>query len=196
MTTVYYKEVIVNKQNGYILIVTLLMMVALVVAGMGAMMVATSDVSLSGNQRTQFAAGKGCSTGINTGMASLCSNSFLNASLYSSNSVNGTLLNAPSSSPPTGFYNGLYSSPMPTANAGSNYAAGYFTPNSSTSSLSQGFGAAVPPPLGSYGSSSAVNTWARVGGGKGNIYRLGPYIGVVGTSTKVECEQFVYYGLP
>ena len=186
-----------NKQNGYILIVTLLMMVALVVAGMGAMMVASSDVSLSGNQRAQLAAGKGCSTGINTGMASLCSNSFLHASLYSGNNVNGTLFNAPASSPPTGFYNGLYSSPMPTTNAGSSYAAGYFTPSSPSSSTRQGFGSAVPPPIGSYGSSSAVNTWLGTGGGgKGNIYRLGPYIGVVGTSTKVECEQFVYYGLP
>ena len=186
-----------NKRNGYILIVTLLMMVALVVAGMGAMMVATSDISLSGNQRTQVGATEASSTGINAGMATLCSNSFLHASLYSSNNVNGSLFNSPPSSPPTGFYNGLYSSPMPTANAGSSYAAYYFTPSSSPSFIRQGFGSAVPPPIGSYGSGSAVNTWAGTGGnGKGSIYRLGPYIGVVGTSTKVECEQFVYYGLP
>jgi Tfp pilus assembly protein PilX len=195
MTTVYYKEVIVNKQNGYILIVTLLMMVALTVAGMGAMMVATSDVNLSGNQRTQVAAREASGTGINAGMATLCSNSFLTASRYVGNTINGPM-NTPPSSPPAGFYTGLYSSLAPTTNAGSNYAAGYFTPSSSPSSTRQGFGAAVPPPIGSYGSRSAVNTWSDLGTGKGMVYRIGPEIGVVGTSTKMECEQFVYYGLP
>ena len=185
-----------RKQRGYILIVTLLMMVALVVAGMGAMMVATSDISLSGNQRTQVGATEASSTGINAGMATLCSNSFLTAYQFAGNK---NYINTPPSSPQTGFYTGLYSSRLPTTNAGSNYAVGYFTPSSSLSTSnggSGGFGAAVPPPIGSYGSSSAVNTWADLGNGKGLIYRIGPVIGVVGTSTKVECEQFVYYGLP
>lgn len=214
----YYKEVIMNRQSyryvistkedsrgiyppalklsgikgseGYILIVTLLMLVALVVAGMGAMMVATTDIQLSGNQRTQLAAKEASIMGINTGMATLCSKSFLTASIYAGNSVNGSVISTPPSTPQTGFYNGLYNTPIPTSSAGSSYAASFFTPTGAT------FGKSIPQPLGAYGSGSAVNIAPGLGGGgMGSIYRIGPIIGVVG-NTKMECEQFVYYGLP
>ena len=178
-----------NKYNasnqGYILIVTLLMMVALAIAGMGAMMVATSDISLSGNQRTQLAAKEASIAGINTGMATLCSKPFITAFQYVSKTLNGSVINTPPSTPQAGFYSGLYSTPIPATNAGSSYAVGYFTTSAN-----------VPPPYGSYGSGNAVNTWSPLGSGGGMVYNVGPIIGVVGNNTKMECEQFVFYGLP
>jgi len=184
-----------NKYNasnqGYILIVTLLMLVALAIAGMGAMMVATSDISLSGNQRTQLAAKEASIAGINTGMATLCSKPFITAALYAGNTVNGSVISTPPSTPQAGFYNGLYTTPIPATNAGSSYAANFFTPSSAT------FASSAPQPIGAYGSGSAVNIAPGIGGGAvGSIYRIGPIIGVVGNNTKMECEQFVFYGLP
>ncbi len=184
-----------NDNNaGYVLIITLLALVALTIAGMGAMMVATTDVSLSGNQRTQIAAQQASIAGVNTGMANLCSHTYLVAGNlnYVASSINGTYINTPVSSPQTSFYNGIYSSPVPTANAGSSYAVGYFTPtvdpNLPISQLSSVYG---PSSV----SGSRASTLPTSFGFGGSTYTIGPVIGTAGTAS-MECEQVVYYGAP
>ncbi len=167
---------------------------ALTVAGMGAMMIATTDVSLSGNQRTQIAARQASLAGVNTGMASLCSRPYYVAGNpnYIASSVNGSYINKPVSSPPTSFYNGIYSTPVPTANAGSSYAVGYFTPtvnpNLPISQLASVYG---PSSV----SGSRASTMPTSFGFGGNTYTIGPVIGTAGTAS-MECEQVVYYGSP
>ncbi len=179
---------------GYVLIITLLAMVALTIAGMGAMMVATTDVSLSGNQRTQIAAQSASIAGVNTGMANLCSHSYFVAANpnYVSNNINGSYINTPTSSPQTSFYNGIYSTPAPTSNAGSSYAVGYFTPTvNSVSAISQL--ASVYGPSSVQG--SRASTLPTSFGFGGSVYTIGPVMGTAGTAS-MECEQIVYYGAP
>jgi Tfp pilus assembly protein PilX len=184
-----------NDSNaGYVLIITLLSLVALTVAGMGAMMVATTDVSLSGNQRTQVAAQVASLAGINTGMANLCSHSFWVAANpnYVANSINGTVINTPTSSPQASFYNGIYSTPVPATNAGSGYAVGYFTPTvNSSSAISELSSTSGPAGV----SGSRASTLPTSFGFGGSVYTIGPVIGTAGTAS-MECEQVVYYGAP
>ncbi len=183
-----------GNEAGYVLIITLLALVALTIAGMGAMMVATTDVSLSGNQRTQIAAQQASMAGVNTGMANLCSRPFYIAGdpNFIAPSVNGYYVNTPTSSPQTSFYNGIYSSPVPTTNAGSSYAVGYFTPtvnpNLPISQLASVYG---PSSV----SGSRASTLPTSFGFGGNTYTIGPVIGTAGTAS-MECEQVVYYGAP
>ncbi len=186
-----------NKQNnnaGYVLIITLLSLVALTIAGMGAMMVATTDVSLSGNQRTQIGAQVASMAGVNTGMANLCSHPFFVAANpnYVSNNINGAYINTPVSSPQTSFYNGIYSTPKPAANAGSNYAVGYFTPTVNSSSAISQLTSVYGP---SSASGSRASTLPTSFGMGGSVYTIGPVIGTAGTAS-MECEQVVYYGAP
>jgi len=180
----------VYKQNGYVLIITLLMLVALTVAGMGAMLMATTDISLSGNQRVQISAKSAALTGVNAGMATLCSHPFNSVFAFASSAVKGTVFNPTPSQPRSGFYNGLYNTPMPSSVSGS-YSADYFTSNAESipnPSLSMGLGG---------GTGSAINTFSGQKGSKhGSFYKMGPIVGIVGNKTKVECERTVYYGLP
>ena len=183
-----------GNNGGYVLIITLLALVALTIAGMGAMMVATTDVSLSGNQRTQIGAQSAAITGVNTGMANLCSHPFYVASNpnYVANNVNGTYINTPASSPQTSFYNGIYNTPVPTNNAGSYYAVGYFTPTvNSVSAISQLTSVYGPTSV----SGSRASTLPTSFGMGGSVYTIGPVIGTAGTAN-MECEQVVYYGAP
>ena len=184
-----------NDNNaGYVLIITLLALVALTIAGMGAMMVAATDVSLSGNQRTLIAAQQASLAGVNTGMANLCSHPFYVAGNpnYVASSINGTYINTPPSSPQTAFYNGLYSTPAPTTNAGSNYAVGYFTPTVNPNiPISQLSSVAGPGSV----SGSRASTLPSSFGFGGNTYTIGPVMGTAGTAN-MECEQVVYYGAP
>ena len=184
-----------NDNNaGYVLIITLLSLVALTIAGMGAMMVATTDVSLSGNQRTQIGAKVASIAGVNAGMANLCSHPFYVAGNpnYVASSINGTYVNTPTSSPQATFYNGIYSTPKPTANAGSSYAVGYFTPTvNPLIPLSQLSSVAGPGSV----SGSRASTLPTSFGFGGNTYTIGPVIGTAGTAS-MECEQVVYYGAP
>jgi hypothetical protein len=178
-----------NKENGYVLIITLLSLVALTIAGMGAMMVASSDIQLSGNQRTQVATRSVSMLGVNAGMAALCSNSFLIASHYTGTSSG--YLNSPASQPQAAFYQGIYGTPVPANTPGAGqYIIGYSAANSST--------APVPQSSSDLGSGNVVNTWFKGGGGGigGGFYLVGPMMGLTGGSTKMECEQGVYYGAP
>ncbi len=184
-----------NDNNaGYVLIITLLSLVALTIAGMGAMMVATTDVSLSGNQRTQIGAQVASIAGVNAGMANLCSHPFYVASnpSYVANNINGAYINTPVSSPQTSFYNGIYSTPKPTANAGSSYAVGYFTPTVNSSSAISQLTSVYGPSSVSGSRASTLPTSYRLGG---SVYTIGPVIGTAGTAS-MECEQVVYYGGP
>ena len=183
-----------DHNEGYVLIITLLALVALTVAGMGAMMVASTDVSLSGNQRTQIAAQQASLAGVNTGMANLCSHPFYLAGNlnYVAPSINGSTVNTPTSSPQASFYNGIYSTPVPTSNAGSNYAVGYFTPTSNPNLPISQLASVYGP---SSTSGSRASTLPTSYGFGGNTYTIGPVMGTAGTAS-MECEQVVYYGAP
>ncbi len=180
----------IYKQNGYVLIITLLMLVALTVAGMGAMLMATTDISLSGNQRVHISAKSASLTGVNAAMATLCSHPYNSASASASSSINGTVFNPTPSQPPSGFYEGLYSKSVPSTTA-SSYSAGYSKAGAEPMpdpSLSLGRGG---------GSGSVINTFpGQEKNKKGSFYSMGPIIGIVGSNTKIECERTVYYGLP
>ncbi|MCL4558803.1 MAG: hypothetical protein M1491_09325 [Deltaproteobacteria bacterium] len=176
----------INEENGYVLLITLLMLVALTVAGMGAMMVSTSDIQLSGNQRTQFSAKRASLAGVNTGMAQLCSN-FPGIT----NTTVTNVLNTPTSSPQAGFYGGQYTTSMPTVNAGSTYNMMY----GSFPFLQNSFPKPITPLGGGMG--SAINSFPSGSSIGGGFYAIGPSIGItLGNNTKMECEQVVYYGLP
>lgn len=182
----------IDKEHGYVLIITLLALVALTIAGMGAMMVASSDIQLSGNQRTQISARVTAIAGITSGMSTLCSNSFLTASHYTG--TGSGYITTPPSQPQASFYPGLYSTPVPTnTSTATHYTVGY---NSASVT------AASPPKVaGNYGSAGNVsNSWIGIAGGGGGglsgFYMIGPMIGLTGAGTKMECEQGVYYGMP
>jgi hypothetical protein len=175
----------INKQNGYVLLITLLMLVALTIAGMGAMMVATTNISQSGNQRQQILVSQ--PPGIDMGMANLCSSYYYNAN--PSQTLDTGILNTPSSIPQAGFYSGIYSTPVPTTNAGANYNVAYMTVTTLP----------FPAPPSPFGAGWSIDIGGLLnphgGGGGGNFYRI-ISIGVGPNNVKMECEQIVYYGIP
>ena len=174
-----------DKNAGYVLLITLLMLVALTIAGMGAMMVATTDISQSGNQRQQLLVSQ--PPGIDMGMANLCSSYYYNTN--PSPTVNTGVLNTPPSMPNAGFYSGIYSTPVPSTNAGTNYNVAYMTMTSLPFP-------APPTPFGAGWSKDATGQLnLHGGGGGGNFYRV-ISMGVGPNKVKMECEQIMYYGIP
>lgn len=176
-----------NKQNdGYVLIITLLSLVALTVAGMGAMLIASSDISLSGNQRSQIIAMDASMAGVNTAVATMCAYGIQNAFTYAANNTSNApapTLNKLPSVPPSSFYSGHYWTGVPSG-AGT-YAASYLTSPATTM------------PLSPAGTQSATNVYIHSGGaGGGNFFNLGPSTGLVGANTEMECEEITYFGLP
>ncbi len=182
-----------RRSEGYVLLITLLMLVALTIAGMGAMMVASTDISLSGNQRTQLSAKRAALAGINTGMAQLCSHFPGTALPTMSNTIN-----TPVSSPQAGFYSGQYNTLIPSTNAGSNYSINYESSQPPAPYLPC-LAEAIPKPITALGGGmgSAINQFPGSSGIGGGFFNIGPSIGIVmSNNTKMECEQVVYYGLP
>ena len=175
-----------TQNNGYILLITLLMLVALTVAGMGAMMVATSDIQLSGNQRQQIFTNQ--PPGIDMGMANMCGSYYFQTHPSAPAIVSTpTGKNTPTSLPNTGFYAGIYSAPEPTVS--SNYNMPYLSASAIPFPT-------APSPFGeNWTQQRSGSIGSGSGGGAGGFYRV-LSMGILGNNTKMECEQVVYYGIP
>ena len=172
--------------DGYVLLITLLMLVALTIAGMGAMMVATSDIQLSGNQRQQTFVNQ--PPGIDMGMANVCGSYYF----QSHPALPPIVLtpagkNTPTSLPNTGFYAGIYGAPEPTNS--SNYNMPYLNVKPIPFP-------SAPNPFGENWSEQKSGLPGHGGaGGAGGFYRV-LSMDIVGNNTRMECEQIVYYGIP
>ncbi len=175
-----------KKQDGYVLLITLLMLVALTIAGMGAMMVATSDIQLSGNQRQQAFVKQ--PPGIDMGMGNLCGSYYYQLHPSSPTVVqNPSSTNTPTSIPNTGFYAGIYDAPEPTTPSYFDMPYLKVKPTSFP---------AAPSPFGSGWTGDQTGLPGHGGsGGAGGFYRV-LSMGIIGNNTRMECEQIVYYGIP
>ena len=174
------------QNGGYVLLITLLMLVALTIAGMGAMLVATSDIQLSGNQRQQTFVNQ--PPGIDMGMANMCGSYYYQAHPSSPMVVlNPPGTNTPASQPNTGFYAGIYNAPVSATNL--NYDMPYLSADSTPFP-------SAPSPFGAGWTGDVTGLPGHGGGGgAGGFYRV-LSMGIVGNNTRMECEQLVYYGIP
>lgn len=165
-----------NNQKGYILILTLLMLVALTVAGLGAMMLASSDIREAGVEKFHEVTFQTAVTGLNE-LSALMQSYPVQPPSYPQNQVDVTLSNNPTYL----WYKGHYSQ---------DYTSGSFSGLSLTSPAAiQKLAVSAPQLMAGQEISNALGPQIYT-----QVYPI-VVTGVGPNSSAIEVEKLIYLGM-